>query len=206
MHKTRQFLPPISTLTPGSYDLYSPRLRVAAFPRASLNVTGDFEASVRPILEATIRNAGKTLDVPQDHVIVPIHELQVPHILDKFKEATVYPEEFSVPARAQQSIRYLPASRGLYVSPLIGASAQVSDTSRYLAGDAPQARGRYQADGCRSHDFTRERVLGSALLRAGRPGATLRSIDTHRRAGAGERQPRRSGQRNSKTLRCDCAR
>jgi siderophore synthetase component len=61
---------------------------------------------MRPILEAAIRNAGKTLDVPQDHVVVPIHELQVLHILDKFKEATVYPEEFSVPARAQQSIRY----------------------------------------------------------------------------------------------------
>jgi hypothetical protein len=53
-----------------------------------------------------IRNAGKALDVPHDHVIVPIHELQVAHILDKFKEATIYSEEFSVPARAQQSIRY----------------------------------------------------------------------------------------------------
>jgi siderophore synthetase component len=74
---------------------------------------------MRPILEATIRNAGKTLDVSQDHVIVPIHELQVPHILDKFKEATIYPEEFNVLARAQQSIRYLPASRGLYISRLL---------------------------------------------------------------------------------------
>jgi hypothetical protein len=75
-----------------------------------LNVTGDFEALTQPILEAATRNAAKALDVPQDHIIVPIHELQVPHILDKFKEATVYPEEFSVPARAQQSIRYLSAS------------------------------------------------------------------------------------------------
>ena len=113
MHKTRQFLPPLPTLAPGSYDLYSPRLRLAAFPRASLNITGNFEASTRRILEATTRNAGKPLDIPQDHVIVPIHELQVPHILDKFKEATVYPEEFSVLARAQQSVRYLSASFGL---------------------------------------------------------------------------------------------
>lgn len=43
-------------------------------------------------------------------MIIPIHELQVPHILDKFKEATIYPEEFSVRALAQQSIRYLPVS------------------------------------------------------------------------------------------------
>ena len=110
MHKTRQFLPPISTLTPGSYDLYTPRLRLAGFPRASLNVTGDFEALIRPVLDAAIRNAGKALDVPQGHIIVPIHELQVPHILEKFKEATVYPDEFSVPALAQQSVRYLSTS------------------------------------------------------------------------------------------------
>jgi hypothetical protein len=107
MHKTRQFLPPMTSLTPGSYDLYSPRLRLIALPRGSLNVTGDFEALTRPVLDAAISNAGKELDVRQDHIIVPTHELQIPHIQDKFKEATICPEEFSVPARAQQSIRYL---------------------------------------------------------------------------------------------------
>lgn len=112
MHKTRQFLPPLTSLTPGSYDLYFPRLRLAALPRGRLHVTGDFETLTRPILDAAIRNAGKALDIPQDHVVTPVHELQVPHILDKFKEATVYPEEFSVPARAQQSIRYSSSSGG----------------------------------------------------------------------------------------------
>lgn len=106
MHKTRQFFPPIPSLAPGSYDLYSPRLRIAALPRGSLHVTGDFEALTRPILETATVNAAKALDVPQGHIIIPIHELQVPLILEKFKEATVFPEEFSVPARAQQSIRY----------------------------------------------------------------------------------------------------
>lgn len=96
----------MTSLTPGSYDLYSPRLRLVAFPRGSLNVTGAFEALTRPILDAAISNAGKALDVPQEHIIVPTHELQIPHIQDKFKEATIYPEEFSVPVRAQQSIRY----------------------------------------------------------------------------------------------------
>lgn len=105
MHKTRQFLPPMTPLTPGSYNLYSPRLRLIALPRGSLNVTGDFEALTRPIIDAAISNAGKALDVRQEHIIVPTHELQIPHIQDKFKEATIYPEEFSAPARAQQSIR-----------------------------------------------------------------------------------------------------
>lgn len=87
--------------------MYSPRIRLVALPRASLHITGDFEALTRPILEAAIRNAGKVLDVPENHVIVPVHELQVSHILQKFEEAMIHPEEFSVPARAQQSIRYV---------------------------------------------------------------------------------------------------
>ena len=107
MHKTRQFLPPTHPFSPGSYNLYSPRLRLAAFPRASLNIVGDFEELTRPILDVSTRNAGKPLDVQRDCIVVPIHELQVPHITEKFKEAKVYPEEFSVPAQAQQSIRYL---------------------------------------------------------------------------------------------------
>jgi hypothetical protein len=111
MHKTRQFLPPMTSLIPGSYNLYSPRLRLIALPRGSLHVTGDFEALTRPILDAAISNAGNALDVRQEHIIVPAHELQIPHIQDKFKEATIYPEEFSVPARAQQSIRYFDCIR-----------------------------------------------------------------------------------------------
>jgi len=107
MHKIRRFVPPMPSLAPGSYDLYSPRVRLAALPLQSLYVTGDFEVLTKPILNAAARNAGKALDIPQDHIIVPVHELQVPHILDKFKEAIVYEDEFSVPARAQQSIRYL---------------------------------------------------------------------------------------------------
>src|SRR6266566_1921282 len=106
MHKTRQFLPPMTSLTPGSYNMYSPRLRLIALPRESLHVTGDFEALTRPIVDTAISSAGKALDVRQGYIIVPTHELQIPHIQDKFKEATTYPEEFSVPARAQQSIRY----------------------------------------------------------------------------------------------------
>ncbi len=110
MHKTRQFLPPMTSPAPGSYNLHYPRLRLVALPLGSLHVTGDFKVLTRPILDAATRNAGKMLDIPHDHIIVPTHELQIPHILDKFKEATVYSEEFSVPALAQQSVRYLSAS------------------------------------------------------------------------------------------------
>src|SRR6266404_4652629 len=106
MHKTRYFLPPMPSLTPGNYDLYFPRLRLAILPRANLHVTGDFEGLLQPVLEGARKNAGRDLNVPENHIVVPVHELQLSHILDKFKEATVFPKEFSIPARAQQSIRY----------------------------------------------------------------------------------------------------
>ena len=105
MYKMRHFSPPLPSLTPGGYDIYSPRLRLAALPRGSLRVAGDFESLTLPILDAAARNAGKVLEVPEDHIIVPVHELQVSNMVDRFKEVRVYPEEFSVPTRAQQSIR-----------------------------------------------------------------------------------------------------
>ncbi|KAI0058644.1 hypothetical protein BV25DRAFT_1964653 [Artomyces pyxidatus] len=105
MHKTRHFLPPIPSFNPGTYDLYSPRIRLAAVPRENLKVTGDFEELTKPILDAAAANAQQELVVPENFVVVPVHELQVYHIVEKFPEADVYPGEFSVPAQAQQSIR-----------------------------------------------------------------------------------------------------
>lgn len=104
----------MSPLTPGSYDLYSPHLRLTILPRASLHVTGNFEALIQPILEGAMKNAGTALNVPETHIVVPVHELQVPHILEKFKEATVLPGEFNVPALAQQSVRYLFSTVSLF--------------------------------------------------------------------------------------------
>lgn len=106
MHKTRAFLPPITPITPGSYDLYTPHVRLVALPRTSLDITGDFEKYTQDILDGAARNAQKPLEVPEGFVVVPVHELQVHHIQDKFQEAKIFPEEFSVAARAQQSIRY----------------------------------------------------------------------------------------------------
>ena len=108
----RQFLPPIPPIAPGSYDLYNPRVRLAAVPRKDLDITGDFVQFTKPLIESATENAKSILNVPADHVVVPIHELQVYHIQDKFKDAIVYPEQFSVAAKAQQSIRYvIPAAK-----------------------------------------------------------------------------------------------
>ncbi len=105
MHKTRRFLPPITDFQPGEYDLYHPKLRFVALPKDSLKITHDFEGLTAPVRKAASANANKPLVVPDGFLAIPVHELQVAHIQDKFEDAVVYPPEFYVSALAQQSIR-----------------------------------------------------------------------------------------------------
>jgi len=106
MHKTRYFLPPLPDYPPGIYDLYHTSLRLIAVPKENLNITYDFEGYVQPILDAMSKKAGRPLAVCQGFVAIPVHELQVAHVQDKFSEAEIYAAEFSLPLLAQQSIRY----------------------------------------------------------------------------------------------------
>jgi len=75
-------------------------------PRKNLHITYDFEKHPQPLLDAMSKNAGRPVLTTDGHVVIPVHELQLVLIQDKFKEAVVYPEEFSLPLLAQQSIRY----------------------------------------------------------------------------------------------------
>lgn len=99
------FLPPIPDITPGSYDLYHPQLRFVALPREELAITNDFEAYTQSIRESAADHAGKPLVIPEGFFVIPVHELQVAHIEEKFQNAVIYPPEFSLPLLAQQSIR-----------------------------------------------------------------------------------------------------
>lgn len=101
----RYFLPPLPDYAPGTYDLCHPKLRLVAIPKENLNITYDFEEYVQPILDAMSRKAGHPLIVSDGYVGIPVHELQVTHIQDKFSEAVIYPAEFSLPLLAQQSAR-----------------------------------------------------------------------------------------------------
>lgn len=107
MHKTRRFLPPLQDYSPGSYDLLHPRLRFVSIPRSNAKVTYDFQGLTSPVLEIASSRAGKALVVEEDRIVIPVHELQVVHIQDKFPDAYIYPEEFSIPLLAQQSLRYI---------------------------------------------------------------------------------------------------
>lgn len=106
MHKTRYFLPPIPPIAPGSYDLYNPSIRLVVLPKSSLKVTGPFAELTKAVRETAERNAGRKIEMHEDEeVVVPVHELQVWHVEDKFPEARILDGEFRVAAKAQQSIR-----------------------------------------------------------------------------------------------------
>ncbi|KAG5642423.1 hypothetical protein DXG03_002797 [Asterophora parasitica] len=105
MHKTRYFLPPLPDFAPGAVDLYHPKLRLVALPKENLHITYDFEAHTKPVIAAMSKNAGRQLVIREGFVAIPVHELQVVHVQDKFKEAEIYPSEFSLSLLAQQSIR-----------------------------------------------------------------------------------------------------
>ncbi|EKM78594.1 hypothetical protein AGABI1DRAFT_121041 [Agaricus bisporus var. burnettii JB137-S8] len=105
MHKTRRFLSPLPDFAPGAYDLYNPKLRFVAVPKGDLKITYNFEELTRPLLDAAAQRAGNPLIIPDGYAVVPIHELQVAHVQEKFSDVQVYPEEFNLDVRAQQSIR-----------------------------------------------------------------------------------------------------
>ncbi|KAJ3805063.1 IucC family-domain-containing protein [Lentinula lateritia] len=120
MHKTRMFLPPMRDITDDdTYDLYNPQLRFIALPKSSLHITYDFEELTEPLRRCAAEAAAAAasdqvqefltptgdMSIPPSHFVIPIHELQIPHIEEKFPEALIYPEQFKLPLQAQQSIR-----------------------------------------------------------------------------------------------------
>lgn len=105
MHKTRHFLPPLPEYEPGEYDLYHTKLRLIAVPKDNLKITYEFEKHTQPIIAAMSKAAGRPLPLRDGYIVVPVHELQVTHIEDKFPDAEIFPDDFSLPIFGQQSVR-----------------------------------------------------------------------------------------------------
>ncbi|EAU85373.2 hypothetical protein CC1G_07067 [Coprinopsis cinerea okayama7 len=140
MHKTRRFLPPIPSFQPGQCDLLHPILRFISVPRENLKITYNFEELIAPLVKVAEKKASKPIISPKDHVIIPVHELQVYHIRDKFPEARIYPPEYSLPLEAQQSLRSVVVPNGyrnLHLKLAVGmkltsAVRTISPESAYL--------------------------------------------------------------------------
>ncbi|KAF8972124.1 IucC family-domain-containing protein [Flammula alnicola] len=146
MHKTRRFLPPLPDYSPGLYDLLHPHLRFVSVPRDNLKITYDFEGLTAPVLKAASVHAGKTLVVEDDRIVIPVHELQLVHIQQKFPEAHIYPEEFSLPLLAQQSLRSVivpDAYRGLHLK--LGVGIKLTSAVRTISPESAYLGPRFSA-------------------------------------------------------------
>ena len=70
-----------------------------------LDVVGPFEREIRPITELATRASGMPLPQRDGCIIVPVYDLQIPNLQDKFPNVEILDKKFSVPSLSQASIR-----------------------------------------------------------------------------------------------------
>jgi hypothetical protein len=75
-----------------------------------LDIVGPFEREIRPITELAARASGMPLPQRDGCVIVPVYDLQIANLRDKFPNVEILDEKFSVPSLSQASVRYVPYS------------------------------------------------------------------------------------------------
>src|SRR5882757_8384851 len=118
MHRARHAVPPLPFQDPQNRDWKHPRIHFAAVPRSRLDIIGPFEREIRCITELAARSLGMPLSQRDGCVIVPVYDLQITNIRDKFPNVEILDDEFSIPSLSQASIRYVSsamASLGLTV-------------------------------------------------------------------------------------------
>ncbi|KAI8140145.1 IucC family-domain-containing protein [Fennellomyces sp. T-0311] len=91
MHKTRSSFPPLLPLYPDQVDFERPKIRLVAIPVNSILIRGDFETLVAPLVDVILSKTGEQRYKYAGHVLMPIHEMQVPNVEERFKNAIVLP-------------------------------------------------------------------------------------------------------------------
>ncbi|KAI7906507.1 IucC family-domain-containing protein [Cokeromyces recurvatus] len=110
MHKARKSFPPMKPLTPGSYDLEHPKIRLVGVRRESATLRGDYEELSKDLVDALIEAANEDVQTVRnkydsDYVYIAIHELQLPNVEQRFPDAYIFPEPYSIPVEALASLR-----------------------------------------------------------------------------------------------------
>ena len=108
MHRARHVIPPLSCQDPQNRDWKHPRIRFAVVFRSMLDIVGPFEREIRPITELVARASGMPLPRRDGCVILPVYDLQITNIRDKFPNVDILDEKFGIPSLGQASIRYVP--------------------------------------------------------------------------------------------------
>ena len=76
--------------------------------RSMLDIVGPYEHEIRAITELVARASGLPLPGRDECVIVPVYDLQIANLRDKFPNVEILDEKFSIPSLGQASIRYVP--------------------------------------------------------------------------------------------------
>jgi hypothetical protein len=106
MHRARHAVPP-TCQDLQNRDWNHPQIRFAVVPRSRLNIVGPFEREVRRITKLATRSSGVPFPERDGCVIVPVYDLQIANLRDKFPNVEILGEEFSIPSLGQASIRYV---------------------------------------------------------------------------------------------------
>lgn len=95
---------------PSDYNWYRPKMHFVRVPSESLDTRGPFDSIMRDLVaKAALASGTETpADVPGT-IFMPVHEMQLPTVLAKFKDIEVV--EPTIGALGQSSIRYAFLSR-----------------------------------------------------------------------------------------------
>jgi hypothetical protein len=107
------------------YDWYHPRIRFVSVPRSSLDIQGPFEHEMRSLAAIAAARSGKALPNDLSSVLMPVHELQIPNVANKFHDLKILDSDISVKALAQSSIRYV------MVTPCLVSTTQMTTQNRH---------------------------------------------------------------------------
>lgn len=107
MHRARRTFRPLPSVTPAVRDWYHPRIQFALVPRDRLDILGNFEDDLRPIVKLAAERCGQGTLIQQKQaagVLVPIYDLQAAKIKESFSGVEVL-QGLNLDALGQASIR-----------------------------------------------------------------------------------------------------
>ncbi|CAG8495223.1 1781_t:CDS:2 [Funneliformis mosseae] len=102
MNKARLAMTPIPKIFPGTYDFNNPLIRFVEVPIDKMVIRGSYKRTIEKILKFTFSSP----PTPSENaIIMPVHELQLPNIRSKFSFVKILPEQYSIKAKSQASLR-----------------------------------------------------------------------------------------------------
>ncbi|ORX86158.1 hypothetical protein K493DRAFT_291346 [Basidiobolus meristosporus CBS 931.73] len=101
MHKTRYAVAPIPPLS-SKTDLSHPNLHFVVVPKDQVVIRGEFQQLLKPLISDLQKEELEGFD-PENHVIIPVHELQLPNVTSRFPFAKLL--SITQPAEALAALR-----------------------------------------------------------------------------------------------------